>query len=143
MHKISRQRRNLISIQLSRVMRRLVTWIPLLTSFAVACANAQTGTRPLPFDTTGAGRGDPPNHFESTAATKWLGGGTIVHAEVTVFNVMEPAALELRAFGTDPPPGRLVTRALPLGECPFELRLYREPTAAAPVWDSNRARRAL
>jgi hypothetical protein len=68
----------------------------------------------LPFDTTGAGRGDPPNHFESTPSTKWLGGDTIVHAEVTVFNVMQPPAIGLRVFGTDTTPGRLVTRTLPL-----------------------------
>jgi hypothetical protein len=111
---------------------------------ATSSALPQSDSKPLPFDTVGAGRGTPPNRFESSRNVRWLGSDSLVTAYARVNDWQQPGTIELRAFAHDTTAGRLNQRRLSLGECPFELRLYATPGREGPaVWSSERAPRAV
>jgi len=95
---------------------------------------------PLPFDTTGARRGIPPNSVAIAPYVKLLGGDTLLWARLTFLDWTPPARIELSANATDTTTERRADRAIDLAKCPFDLTVYVPSVrGAAPVWDSRRA----
>lgn len=128
-------------------MRVLSLIVTALIAACVSTAWAQRGQEPLPFDTVGARRGDPPDPYTALPNVKWLAADTVVWTRVTGRPSEAATMLRLEALALDTSLGiseEADARRLRFASCPFELLLYDTPERTGnPVWQSTRAAPAV
>ncbi len=121
--------------------RAAVALAALIVSACTAPPQNESAVAPLPFDTTGAGRGTP-LHVLTAPNARLLGGDTLVFANEGVDESRPGANIMIRVFATDTSARRMRMLHIDLAPCPFELRLYDTPRRdAQPVWTSSHARK--